>query len=167
MEILIPRLHCNDEMSKEVREDFLATMRVDQAYEMPIYYFYELNRTELFRKQHELTYHPPTWHLLYMTGQAYYQLNNYEKAKEFHERARRLEGIDISNRLNAALNARYQGNFKRAEAEYREAIKQQGKTHPSTLTIEKNLACIGWPQVIETVFLKVEVSIRIISSSRT
>lgn len=50
MEILIPRLHCNDEMSKEIREDFLATMRVGQAYEMPIYYFYELNRTELFRK---------------------------------------------------------------------------------------------------------------------
>ena len=117
--------------------------------------------------QHVLTYHPPTWHLLYMTVQAYYLLNNYEKAKEFHERARRLEGIDISNRPNVALNARYQGNFKRAEAKYREAIKQQGKTHPSTLTIEKNLACIGWVQVIETVFLKVEVSIRIISSSRT
>lgn len=42
--------------------------------------------------QHGLTYHPPTWHLLYMTGQAYYLLDNYEKAKEFHERARRLEG---------------------------------------------------------------------------
>lgn len=85
--------------------------------------------------QHGLTYHPPTWHLLYMTSQAYYLLDNYEKAKEFHERARRLEGVDILNRPNAALNARYQGNFKRAEAEYREAIKQQGKTHPSTLTM--------------------------------
>lgn len=31
--------------------------------------------------QHVLTYHPPTWHLLYMTVQAYYLLNNYEKAK--------------------------------------------------------------------------------------
>lgn len=91
--------------------------------------------------QRELIYHHPTWHLLYKTGQAYYVLENYERAKEFHERARILEGIDISTRPSAALNARYQGNFEGAEDGYREAIKQQLETYPSELTIKKNIAC--------------------------
>ena len=91
--------------------------------------------------QRELIYHPPTWHLLYKIGQAYYVLENYERAKEFHERARRLEGIDISTRPSAALNARYQGNFEGADDGYREAIEKQLETYPSELTIKKNIAC--------------------------
>ncbi|OJJ75298.1 hypothetical protein ASPBRDRAFT_205284 [Aspergillus brasiliensis CBS 101740] len=98
---------------------------------------------EALKYKDESVYDYSTWRLLYMVGQANFLFREDKKAKEYHERARKMESLQIANKENPALVSRYQGKYEQAEKEYRKEIKggSQIKDQITTLTIKKNLAC--------------------------
>lgn len=91
----------------------------------------------------ESVYDHSTWRLLYMVGQANFLFGDDKKAKEYHERACKMEGLQIASKDNSALSSRCRGEYEQAENDYRKAIKGGSEIENQILdlSIKKNLAC--------------------------